>query len=251
MKTISIMFVTLAMLALAGTGMAQERNKYNANYPADFTKEQADSTILYRNNEITSLNDQIKSTNDQIAKANADLQQRMADNDKCKNDLYALCGSDRNGYNAYRERLARDEQELASLRSLSPDQLNQNQGRIDALETEIRSMRGNKLVLIPDHKSRVLAMSNSFMMMKHGMKPVNTNKIYTVGTWQKDRDCLWNIAKKPDIYNDPFAWPKIWHANSDQIKNPDLIYPGQQLTIATTPITEEDKDMTGYRHRKH
>ena len=249
MKRISIIFAALIVLSLTGISSAQERNKYNSNYPEDFTKEQADSTIAYRNNEINSLRDQLRTTNDGITRASADLQQRMADNDKCKNELYALCGTDRNGYNAYRERLAKDEQELNSLRALSPDQLNQNKSRVEALENEIRALRGDKLVLIPDHHSRVMAMSNTYIQMKHGMVP--PNMVYTVGTWRKDRDCLWNIAKKPDIYNDPFAWPKIWHANSDQIKNPDLIYPGQQLTILKTAVTVEDKDMTGYRHRKH
>jgi nucleoid-associated protein YgaU len=247
MKKISIMLTALIVLALAGTGLAQ--NKYNPNYPEDFTKDQADSTIASRNAEISSLHQQIQSTNDATAKANAELQQRMADNDKCKNDLYALCGTDRNGYNAYREHLSRSEAELNQLRAMSPEQQSQNKARVDALENDIRILRGDKLVLIPDHHSRVMAMSNSYMQMKHGMVPPNT--IYTVGTWRKDRDCLWNIAKKPEIYNDPFAWPKIWHANSDQIKNPDLIYPGQQLSILKTAVTEEDKDMTGYRHRKH
>jgi hypothetical protein len=249
MKKLSMIFAALIMLAYVSSAMAQERNKYNSNYPEDFTKDQADSTISARKSEINTLEQELKATNDAIAKANADLQQRMADNDKCKNDLYAMCGSDRNGYNAYRERLARAEQEMGSLRSLSADQLNQNKARVDALENDIRGLRGDKLVLIPDHKSRVMALSNSFMQMKKGMVPANT--MYTVGTWRKDHDCLWNIAKKPEIYNDPFAWPKIWHANSDQIKNPDLIYPGQQLTILKTPVTTEDKDMTGYRHRKH
>ncbi len=218
-----------------------------AQYPENFTKDQADSTIAYRRAEIDKLKAELQKANDDIAKANADLQQRMADVNSCRDALYALCGSDRNGYNAYRERLARDEQELNSLRSLSPDMLNQNKSRVDALENEIRSLRGNKLVLIPDHRNRVQAMSNSFMQMKKGMIP--PEKVYTVGTWQKDRDCLWNIAKKPDIYNDPFAWPKIWHNNQDQIKNPDLIYPGQQLKISATAVTEQDKDVTGYRHR--
>ncbi|MDP4219665.1 MAG: LysM peptidoglycan-binding domain-containing protein [Bacteroidota bacterium] len=247
MKKISIMLTALIVLALAGTGLAQ--NKYNPNYPEDFTKDQADSTIASRNAEISSLHQQIQSTNDATAKANTELQQRMADNDRCKNDLYALCGTDRNGYNAYREHLSRSEAELNQLRAMSPEQQSQNKARVDALENDIRTLRGDKLVLIPDHHSRVMAMSNSYMQMKHGMVPPNT--IYTVGTWRKDRDCLWNIAKKPEIYNDPFAWPKIWHANSDQIKNPDLIYPGQQLSILKTAVTEEDKDMTGYRHRKH
>ncbi|MCD6422623.1 MAG: LysM peptidoglycan-binding domain-containing protein [Elusimicrobia bacterium] len=54
---------------------------------------------------------------------------------------------------------------------------------------------------------------------------------YTVGTWEKDRDCLWNIAKKSEIYNDPWQWKKIYFANRDKIKDPDLIYPGQVFKI--------------------
>jgi nucleoid-associated protein YgaU len=44
-------------------------------------------------------------------------------------------------------------------------------------------------------------------------------------------DCLWNIAKKEIIYNDPFKWPRIYEANKDQIKDPDLIYPKQVFKI--------------------
>jgi nucleoid-associated protein YgaU len=44
-------------------------------------------------------------------------------------------------------------------------------------------------------------------------------------------DCLWNIAKKDYIYNDPFTWPRIYEANKDQIKDPDLIYPQQVFRI--------------------
>ncbi len=44
-------------------------------------------------------------------------------------------------------------------------------------------------------------------------------------------DCLWNIAKKDYIYNDPFKWPTIYEANKDKIKDPDLIYPNQVFKI--------------------
>jgi len=56
-------------------------------------------------------------------------------------------------------------------------------------------------------------------------------RIYVVGTWQKDRDCLWNIAKKQRFYGDPWKWKRIYKANTDKIKDPDLIYPGQKLVI--------------------
>ena len=136
------------------------------------------------------------------------------------------------------------------MRSMSPTQLGESKDRMDALEAHIRALRGNKLSLIPDHMRRVESMSSAFMQMKHSaVAPQPANMTYTVGTWKKDRDCLWNIAKKPEIYNDPFAWPKIWHANKDLIHNPDRIMPGWQLTVMKSPVTPEDKDLTGYRHR--
>lgn len=42
-------------------------------------------------------------------------------------------------------------------------------------------------------------------------------------------DCLWNIAKK--FYGDGSEYIVIYNANKDKIKNPNLIYPGQVLTI--------------------
>ncbi len=54
---------------------------------------------------------------------------------------------------------------------------------------------------------------------------------YVVGTWERDRDCLWNIAAREEIYNDPWKWKKIYRANQEKIEMPDLIYPGQRLII--------------------
>jgi hypothetical protein len=234
------------ILLLAGFAVMFASQAF-AQYPSDFSKDQADSTISFRRSEISGMTADLTTQSDALRQANADLQQRIVDNSKCREDLFSMLGSDRNGYNAYRERLARAEQELSALRALPADQLAQNIARVSALETEIRALRDDKLVLIPDHMTRVSALSSNFMQMKHGMVP--TNNMYTVGTWRENRDCLWNIAKKPEIYNDPFAWPKIWRANMDQIHNPDIIHPGQQLQIVKTEITPADRDLTGYHHR--
>lgn len=53
----------------------------------------------------------------------------------------------------------------------------------------------------------------------------NKNKTYTV----KRGDCLWNIAKK--FYGNGSKYTVIYNANKNKIKNPNLIYPGQVLTI--------------------
>ncbi|GEM_PF-6986148 len=44
-------------------------------------------------------------------------------------------------------------------------------------------------------------------------------------------DCLWSISEKEEIYDDGTKWPRIYKANRDQIKDPNLIYPRQKLKI--------------------
>src|ERR671932_1236731 len=52
-------------------------------------------------------------------------------------------------------------------------------------------------------------------------------KTYTVVSG----DTLSKIAKRE--YGDPEKWHAIYQANRDKIGNPDLIYPGQVLTLPT------------------
>jgi nucleoid-associated protein YgaU len=51
-------------------------------------------------------------------------------------------------------------------------------------------------------------------------------------------DNLWDISKKPAIYNDPYQWPLIYKANQSKINDADLIYPGQvfDITRGNTPV---------------
>lgn len=59
---------------------------------------------------------------------------------------------------------------------------------------------------------------------------------------------LWAIACKEEVYNVPEQWPLIYKANLDQIKDADLIYPGQVLTI---PRDSSQADIDGaIKHAK-
>jgi len=44
-------------------------------------------------------------------------------------------------------------------------------------------------------------------------------------------DNPWNISAKDSIYANPYQWPLIYKANRSQIKDADLIYPGQVFDI--------------------
>ena len=55
--------------------------------------------------------------------------------------------------------------------------------------------------------------------------PVSGTRVYTV----ESGDSLWKIAEK--FYGDGSQWRKIHEANRATIDDPDVIHPGQQLTI--------------------
>lgn len=56
-------------------------------------------------------------------------------------------------------------------------------------------------------------------------RPAATKRTYTVVSG----DSLSKIAQRE--YGDAGEWRKIYEANKDTIKNPDLIYPGQTFNI--------------------
>lgn len=65
--------------------------------------------------------------------------------------------------------------------------------------------------------------------IEEGKQAVTEESVYVVKLNPEKRDCLWRIAVY--TYNDARLWPLIYMANRDKIKDPDLIFPGQKLTI--------------------
>jgi tetratricopeptide (TPR) repeat protein len=57
---------------------------------------------------------------------------------------------------------------------------------------------------------------------------------YTVRTWEDFKDCLWNIAARPWVYDDPEQWILLYSANKlklPEYNKPDLVHPGTVLDI--------------------
>ena len=90
----------------------------------------------------------------------------------------------------------------------------------------IREVRVAKPAYMEQRKSSATA--NTKKATKSGTQQVQSNsdkKYHTV----KKGDCLWNIAKA--YYGNGSQYTKIYEANKDKIKNPNLIYPNQVFLI--------------------
>lgn len=64
-------------------------------------------------------------------------------------------------------------------------------------------------------------------------------EVYTTIYVVKKGDTLPSIAARHEIYNDSYMWPLVYKANRDQIKDPKIIYVGQDLKIPRDITMEE------------
>ena len=219
MKVKTLYFVPAALLVFAvGLATAQE-----------MTKDQWQQEITKYTSMLDSLRARVKTLDADISSMGAKSTQLDADYEKCLNELYALVGSDAAKAAAYRSDIESAENKANELSRLSDADLVERSGEVDDLAAKVKSLWDNKLSLIPEFWDRLTALNEKIKGLQATL--ANQVKMYTVGTWARNRDCLWNIAKKKDIYSNAWLWPKIWQGNRDQIKDPDIIHQGQKLKI--------------------
>ncbi len=142
----------------------------------------------------------------------------------------------------FEESLSNLEGKVDELSRLSNEDLFARKAEVEDAQNQLNELNNSKLAKVPSYAERLQALQTKIDGLKSTLAGTGEGKMYTVGTWAKDRDCLWNIAKKKDIYSNPFMWPKIWQGNRDQIKDPDIIHQGQKLKIPEgSSLTSEEK----------
>jgi nucleoid-associated protein YgaU len=172
---------------------------------------------------------------------------------KCEDELYALVGATRAEVEEYRGKVNALESKVDGLAKLSNQDLWDQKGEVDSVQNELNELRKSKISLLTEFRDKLTATQQKIDGLKSTLASIASTmeKWYTVGTWSRNRDCLWNIAKKRDIYDNAFMWPKIWQGNRDKIRDPDLIYPGEKLKIPpVAPLTKEEKAAANRYYRK-
>lgn len=162
------------------------------------------------------------------------------------NETKSLTGASEELRRAYAAQLSALENWINELARLSNQDLYARKAEIDSVQAKLDDLKKAKLAALQEYHDRLVPLQQKIDGLRAALaKPeflASLEKTYVVGTWKKNRDCLWNISKKKDIYDNPFMWPKIWQGNRDQIKDPDLIYKGQKLKIPTAgPLTDSEK----------
>ena len=142
------------------------------------------------------------------------------------NEIYDLLGTDEDGLNRYSEDLADLREQVEDLRALPAEELLTRQDEIAGLRKRLDELKKDKHSLLTEYSEELDLISGLLDQMKV-KAPQSRNEYYLVSRG----DCLWRISGKKQIYNDPYKWPRIFSANRDQIKDPDLIYPDQRLLI--------------------
>jgi len=122
-----------------------------------------------------------------------------------------------------RDRLA---QEAAALRETAADR-----GlKIEALEFQIEEL---------ERAAAAAAPGISTVSPDRPAGPGEAAPAATATYFVREGDSLWKIAGRAEVYNDPYRWLLLYHANRDQIFLPDLIYPGMVLLVPRYPELEE------------
>jgi nucleoid-associated protein YgaU len=141
-------------------------------------------------------------------------------------EIYELLGHDQGSIDGYLAELDRIEARLMGLLNLSETALFDKADEIDSIEARVAEMKEDKRALLPDAANK-LANIDQLLERVRARMPRKRIKQYMVVRG----DNLWNIAKKPSIYSDPYQWPRIYVENRGKIKNPDLIYPDWSLNV--------------------
>jgi nucleoid-associated protein YgaU len=141
--------------------------------------------------------------------------------EECTNELYALVGATKADVDNFR----------SAVEELNGKIMRKEGPKADR-QKDLDALKSNKISALPEFFDKVHSqMQKALDMWIEAPKEI----MYTVVRG----DCLWNIAKKKEHYGNGFAWPVIYKANRDQIKNPDLIYPKQVFKVPN--LTEEEK----------
>ncbi len=241
----SILFVILlGTLASFAYAQCPSDIKGNPSCPDhQLYEDQAVIRIQEFKTKIAGLDEQLNALKADMAGLEKKLDDTKTSIKDCNDNLYSMIGATMADVNAFRQQIGVIEGKIREMQRLPDDVLADRQADVFALEAELNQLRTNKISLLPEFFPKIIKLAKE---INPGLLREKKVREYIVKSWFENRDCLWNIAGNVEIYGDPLQWPKVWQANTSIIRNPDIIHPGQVLSIPP-PGPKTDEEMKSER----
>ena len=218
MKKIKILLSVFILAAFfVVDSFAQKYNKENVKNEEEFkakltslTKQKADLTMEA---------EQLEQDIEKVKKDKEALQKY----EECIDELYAMVGATRADVENFRN----------AVNNLNGKIQRQESPKADR-QKELNELKKNKISALSEFFDRV---HNQMQRALDAWEGATKEITYTVVRG----DHLWKISGMRQHFGNPFAWPKLYQANKDKIKNPDLIYPKQVFTIPQLTDAEKER----------
>jgi hypothetical protein len=239
MKTFYFILFIVFALAFQTVSFAQDEDCCEEDDKYGKEGEITDAEWQQQMEELTArkkgLEDNLNTYATDIQDLKAVLSKKISQANDAEIDFYLALGTTKAGLEEYKKKFSETEKKI----------LNRTGNPADARKYYFNEIAASKAKCLPEYWQRYVTMKQKLEQWeKESLIAVKEDK-YTV----VKGDCLWKIAGKKEIYNNPKYWPKIWEANEDgvisapahtpkKVTNPNLIYPGQVLRILT--LTDED-----------
>lgn len=233
MKT-GMMLGLICSLMLSAVAFAQEEEK------EEMTKEAWETAMQEAKATRDRLKTEIDSLDREIARLKTRDAQLAEDIRKGNEELATLLGESQK--KEFERRLDRIEAMLDELAQLKGEDLSDRESDLNDIGMSIGDARAQRLAQLQEYRERLEKQRQRLDEMRGLIAELKAEKEeVVVGTWAKDRACLWNIAKKQAVYGDATLWAKIWQANTATISNPDILKPGQRLKVPKkAPLTSQE-----------
>jgi len=171
--------------------------------------------------EIAKLEEEISGLKDKLS----ELDNSIA---AMKQEIYRLLGYNQEQVDAFYRELQSIRRQINGLLALSLEDLYERLDEVNEIGERLDEMAADRRARLPHIAALLREVQGLYAQLKAKAERAKP-KIETYDVVRGDY--LWKIARKPNIYGDPYAWMRIYSFNRTEIKNPNLIYPNQVLKI--------------------
>jgi len=219
MRVITVLILLVSIFAFNQL-MAQSYNY------EEMEQEQYNAYLAEWQQKLDTAQGNINDENGKIDGLNKDMDATQAEIDASWDAIFQATGTTQADYDKYTADLDALKGDARGFLSLSAEEIYGKTNELDDLQAKLDEMNENPFGVMSENEQKINEIESLIAQAREKGKSA-VPPSYTVVRG----DYLWKIASKEDIYNDAYAWMRIYTSNRDQIKDANLIYVDQVFSI--------------------